>query len=130
MSYAIGDQNTMEVYFDESGRLIASAVNTTSPGAYITEVVHLIILEDITNVNISIRYNPDASTYRGRTTISNYYSDTPLLIDTGLDKYADGEPIIYTGTLKAGDELWLQVVRNNYRLTDSNIDFIMTGDGL
>ena len=130
LSYAIGDQNTMEVYFDESGRLIASAVNTTSPGAYIIEVVHLIILEDITNVNISIRYNPDASTYRGRTTISNYYSDTPLLIDTGLDKYADGEPIIYTGTLKAGDELWLQVVRNNYRLTDSNIDFIMTGDGL
>lgn len=130
LSYAIGDQNTMEVYFDESGRLIASAVNTTSPGAYIIEVVHLIILEDITNVNISIRYNPDASTYRGRTTISNYYSDTPLLIDTGLDKYADGEPIIYTGTLKAGDELWLEVVRNNYRLTDSNIDFIMTGDVL
>ena len=130
LSYAIGDQNTMEVYFDESGRLIASAVNTTSPGAYIIEVVHLIILEDITNVNISIRYNPDASTYRGRTTISNYYSDTPLLIDTGLDKYADGEPIIYTGTLKAGDELLLRVVRNNYRLTDSNIDFIMTGDGL
>ena len=120
----------MEVYFDESGRLIASAVNTTSPGAYIIEVVHLIILEDITNVNISIRYNPDASTYRGRTAISNYYSDTPLLIDTGLDKYADGEPIIYTGTLKAGDELLLRVVRNNYRLTDSNIDFIMTGDGL
>ncbi len=130
LSYAIGDQNTMEVYFDESGRLIASAVNTTSPGAYIIEVVHLIILEDITNVNISIRYNPDASTYRGRTAISNYYSDTPLLIDTGLDKYADGEPIIYTGTLKAGDELLLRVVRNNYRLTDSNIDFIMTGDGL
>ena len=130
LSYAIGDQNTMEVYFDESGRLIASAVNTTSPGANIIEVVHLIILEDITNVNISIRYNPDASTYRGRTTISNYYSDTPLLIDTGLDKYADGEPIIYTGTLKAGDELLLRVVRNNYRLTDSNIDFIMTGDGL
>ena len=69
LSYAIGDQNTMEVYFDESGRLIASAVNTTSPGAYIIEVVHLIILEDITNVNISIRYNPDASRYRGRTTI-------------------------------------------------------------
>ena len=130
LSYAIGDQNTMEVYFDESGRLIASAVNTTQPGAYIIEVVHLIILEDITNVNISIRYNPDASTYRGRTAISNYYSDTPLLIDTGLDKYADGEPIIYTGTLKAGDELLLRVVRNNYRLTDSNIDFIMTGDGL
>ena len=131
LSYIIGDQNTMEIYSDESGRLIASAVNTTSPGAYIIEIAHLIILEDITNVNISVRYNPTASSYKGRTTISNYYSDAPLLVDTGADKYADGEPIIYTGTLKAGDELWLQIVRNNYRpATDANIDFVITGDGL
>ncbi len=131
VSYTIGDQNTMELSVDESGRLIASAVTGGSAGSAVIEVLHLLIVDDITNVNISVRYNPSASLYKGRTTISNYYSKAPLLVDTGVDKYADGEPIIYTGSLRAGDELWLRIVRNNYTpTTDKNIDFIITGEGL
>ena len=131
VSYIIGDQNTMELSVDESGRLIASAVTVGSAGTSVIEVLHLLIVDDITNVNISVRYNPTAGLYKGRTTISNYYSKAPLSVDTGVDKYTDGEPIIYTGSLSAGDELWLRLVRNSYFPTDDkNIDFIITGDGL
>lgn len=130
VSYTIGSQNTMEVYVDDSGRLIASAVSTTSAGSAIREMFHLIAVDDITNISISVKYNPDASRYRGRTTISAALNNAPLMVDTGVDKYVDGEPVIYTGSLNAGDEIIVSLQRNNYRLTDSNIDFIMTGDGL
>ena len=130
VSYTIGSQNTMEVYVDDSGRLIASAVSTTSAGSAIREMFHLIAVDDITNISISVKYNPDASRYRGRTTISAALNNAPLMVDTGVDKYVDGEPVTYTGSLNAGDEVIVSLQRNNYRLTDSNIDFIMTGDGL
>lgn len=46
------------------------------------------------------------------------------------DMYVDGEPIILSGNLYKGEELVVRIVRNNYSLGDSNIDFIVTGDGL
>lgn len=70
LAHTIGSRNTMEVSIDESGRLIASAVRTASLGNSLTEVFHLVADEDITNLNIRVRYNPNADVYRGRVIIS------------------------------------------------------------
>ena len=51
----------------------------------------------------------------------------PQMIDTGVDKYVDGEPIFLTGSLNAGDELIIVLQRYNYNASgiDSNIDFLV-----
>ena len=64
VNYILGNQNTMEVYVDETDRLIASAVRTNVNGGNITETFHFIANTDITNINISVRYNPSGVLYR------------------------------------------------------------------
>ena len=130
-TYTLESNNTMEVYYDDEGQLIASAVRTQLAGGGISEALALTANVDISNITIRIRYNPSASVYKGRTTISYDFGNSPLMVDTGADKYADGEPIIFTGSLNAGDGFVIRLQRNNYRPDiDANIDFIITGDGL
>ena len=130
LAHTIGSRNTMEVSIDESGRLIASAIRTASLGNSLTEVFHLVADEDITNLNIRVRYNPNADVYRGRVTISYDGGLAPDMEIIANDMYVDGEPIILSGNLYKGEELVVRIVRKNYSLGDSNIDFIVTGDGL
>ena len=130
LAHTIGSRNTMELSVNGSGQLIASAVRTTTLGNSLIEIFHLVADEDITNLNIRVRYSPDAGTYRGRITISYDGGLAPNMAIIADDMYVDGEPIILSGTLNKGEELVLRIIRNNYAAGDSNIDFIVTGDGL
>lgn len=129
-NHSIGSRNTMELSTDGYGRVIASTNQINTPGVFVTEIFHIVATSNVTNLNIKVRYNPSADAYKGRVTISYDGSLAPNISLTGESMYVDGEPIIITGTLYQGEELFIRVRVSDFLETFENIELVVEGDGL
>ena len=122
-----GSSEYVSYTIDESGNIVVHASGRVQSGGSILDTIKFKVYEDINNLELKVKWNPNYTLYSGRYAFSYDITNAKYLSATGNSYWNDDMLVIINGSMFAGDYFYFKIQKNSFKAdVDQPVDIIIS----
>ena len=122
-----GSSEFVSYTIDESGNIVVHASGSAPLEGSILDTIKFKVYEDINNLELKVKWNPNYTSYGGRYAFSYDITNAKYLSATGNSYWNDDMLVIINGSMFAGDYFYYYISKNDFKPDyDQPVDIIIS----
>lgn len=122
-----GSSEYVSYTIDESGNIVVHASGSSPLEGSILDTIKFKVYEDINNLELKVKWNPNYTSYGGRYALSYDITNAKYLSVTGNSYWNDDMLVIINGSMFAGDYFYYYISKNDFKPDyDQPVDIIIS----
>ena len=121
-----GSSEFVSYTIDESGNIVVHASGSAPLEGSILDTIKFKVYEDINNLELKVKWNPNYTLYSGRYALSYDITNAKYLSATGNSYWNDDMLVIINGSMFAGDYFYFKIQKTLFKADDQPVDIIIS----